>query len=163
MPRARDLFRSPRIKGKGGWGGGLSAYDGNTRDNTDEFIRTTDIKTKTLTVSGAIINEGLFVKKTGDTMTGDLNMGSRNISNIRDLAVDTISTDVDMGSQKLTGLGTLNWFGIAVLGATTISGALTIKNITQPSAPVSGATLFASGGALYAIGAGETVTILAPR
>ena len=50
----------------------------------------------------------IWLRITGGTMTGDLNMGSRNISNVRDLALDTISTDVNFGTTKPTGTGAWN-------------------------------------------------------
>src|SRR3990167_1063792 len=72
------------------WGGGASAYDGNTRENTNDEIITKVINVNsstagyvknsnkgTLTYGNSIITSDIpdsFVKNTGDTMTGDLIM-----------------------------------------------------------------------------------------
>ena len=73
-----------------------------TKEGTIEKVPVNDSDIVNLNYIKAGRTGDIWVEKAGDTMSGDLNMGSRNISNVRDLALDTISTDVDHGTKKIT-------------------------------------------------------------
>lgn len=162
------------------WTGGTGNFDGylkfginpaNQNDFKFAFTNTGEpaFNTSLYLINGtgllyiANANSGLYFQgnQVDLTSTADMTISAGNYGNYR--AIFKSTGEIGFGISNSTPTHKFHVSGASLFyGGTTISGGvLQIQNVAQPTTPTGSGRIFVSGGALYYIGSGGTVTNIA--